>query len=171
MEGDIPELYFTPTAAELKAVQSSLAARTQSLANAPLRTQAMRDADQKAREARWPTVRLELPLRVSLRLICSIHQTKIRVRFSDRSQLEKTFPSTHKIRSVYAFVRGLLREDVKSVKFVLCELFPPVSKHHTEWLSSCQTKRRQNGNSRSPILKCGISISHSYNLRLRRCYI
>lgn len=43
------------------------------------------------------------------------------MRFSDRSQLEKTFSSTDKIRSVYAFVRGTLREDVKSVKFVLCK--------------------------------------------------
>lgn len=48
-------------------------------------------------------------------------QTTIRIRFTDRTQLEKTFPSTDKIRSVYAFVRNLLREDVKPIKFVLCE--------------------------------------------------
>ena len=36
--------------------------------------------------------------------------------------LEKTFPSTDKIKSVYAFVRNSLREDVKPIKFVLCEL-------------------------------------------------
>lgn len=47
-------------------------------------------------------------------------QTTIRVRFSDRTQLEKAFPSTSKIRAVYAFVRGSLREDVKPIKFVLC---------------------------------------------------
>ncbi|PSR88744.1 hypothetical protein PHLCEN_2v5095 [Hermanssonia centrifuga] len=68
MKGDIPELYFTPTAAELKAVQSSLAARTQSLANAPLRTQAMRDADQKAREARWPTLPDQTPPKRELKV-------------------------------------------------------------------------------------------------------
>lgn len=47
-------------------------------------------------------------------------QTTIRVKFSDRSQLEKTFQSTDKIKSVYAFVRNSLREDVQSIKFVLC---------------------------------------------------
>lgn len=47
-------------------------------------------------------------------------QTTIRIRFTDRTQLEKVFPSTDKIRSVYAFVRGLLREDVKAIKFILC---------------------------------------------------
>lgn len=44
----------------------------------------------------------------------------IRVKFSDRTQLERTFPSADRIRSVYAFVRILLREDVKPIKFVLC---------------------------------------------------
>jgi hypothetical protein len=47
-------------------------------------------------------------------------QTTIRVRFSDRTQLEKMFPSTDKIRSVYAFVRSSLRDDVRSIKFILC---------------------------------------------------
>ena len=47
-------------------------------------------------------------------------QTTIRVRFSDRTQLEKKFPSTDKIRSVYSFVRSSLRDDVKPIKFILC---------------------------------------------------
>ncbi|KAJ7109045.1 hypothetical protein C8R43DRAFT_1113919 [Mycena crocata] len=54
--------------------------------------------------------------------------TTIRIRFTDRTQLEKVFPSTSKIRAVYAFVQGVLREDVQGVlredvqpvKFVLC---------------------------------------------------
>ena len=54
----------------------------------------------------------------------TVSQTTIRVRFSDRTQLEKAFPSTSKIRAVYAFVRGSLREDVKPIKFVLCESAP-----------------------------------------------
>ena len=36
--------------------QDSLSARTQALTNAPLRTQAMRDAETKARLAKYPTV-------------------------------------------------------------------------------------------------------------------
>ena len=47
-------------------------------------------------------------------------KTTIRVRFADRTQLEKAFPSSSKIRAVYAFVRDSLREDVKPIKFVLC---------------------------------------------------
>ncbi|OCH94883.1 hypothetical protein OBBRIDRAFT_884435 [Obba rivulosa] len=102
---ELPDSYFTPTAAELRAQQASLSARTDALTNAPWRTRAMRDAEDKAKRARWP-------------------QTTIRVKFSDRSQLEKTFPSTDKIRAVYAFVRGSLRDDVKPVKFVLYQTPP-----------------------------------------------
>jgi len=49
--------------------------------------------------------------------------TTIRVKFSDRTQLERVFPSKDKIRSVYAFVRSCLREDVKPIKFILYQ--PP----------------------------------------------
>ncbi|KAK0204595.1 hypothetical protein DFS33DRAFT_1382497 [Desarmillaria ectypa] len=100
----LPDEYFTPTAADLKAAQSQLAARTQELTNAPLRLKAVREAEEKAKRDRWPN-------------------TTIRIRFTDRTQLEKVFPSTDKIRSVYAFVRGLLREDVKPIKFILYQ--PP----------------------------------------------
>ncbi|KAF9024899.1 hypothetical protein BDZ89DRAFT_1068679 [Hymenopellis radicata] len=100
----LPDEYFTPTAADLKAAQTQLAARTQALTNAPLKLKATREAEEKAKQDRWPT-------------------TTIRIRFTDRTQLEKTFPSTNKIRTVYAFVRELLREDVKPIKFVLYQ--PP----------------------------------------------
>lgn len=55
-----------------------------------------------------------------LLMVLEYVQTTIRVRFSDRTQLEKTFPSSDKIRSVYAFVRSALRDDVKPTKFILC---------------------------------------------------
>jgi hypothetical protein len=50
----------------------------------------------------------------------TLTQTTIRIRFSDRTLLEKVFPSNSKIRSVYAFVRASLHPDVQAVKFVLC---------------------------------------------------
>jgi len=100
----LPDDYFTPTAADLKLAQSTLTARTQALADAPLQLRGVRDAADKAKRDRWPN-------------------TTIRIRFTDRTQLEKVFPSTSKIRAVYAFVRGSLREDVKPVKFVLYQ--PP----------------------------------------------
>ena len=78
----------------------------------------MRDADEKTRRAKYPTVSL-LWSRPTFPHRQPFLQTTIRIKFSDRSQLEKTFPSTDKIRAVYAFVRDSLREDVRSIKFVL----------------------------------------------------
>ncbi|KAI9570655.1 hypothetical protein HD554DRAFT_2170248 [Boletus coccyginus] len=101
---ELPESFFTPTAADLKAAQATLTARTQAMANAPLQLRATRDATERAKRDRWPN-------------------TTIRVRFSDRTQLEKTFSSSDKIRSVYAFVRSSLRDDVKPIKFILYQ--PP----------------------------------------------
>ncbi|KAF8170112.1 hypothetical protein BJ912DRAFT_1085283 [Pholiota molesta] len=101
---NLPDDYFTPTAADLRAAQSTLAARMQALVNAPLQLRAVREAEAKAKRDRWP-------------------QTSIRIKFTDRTQLEKVFPSTNKIRSVYAFVRSCLREDVKPIKFILYQ--PP----------------------------------------------
>ncbi|KAI8969855.1 hypothetical protein BD414DRAFT_502364 [Trametes punicea] len=102
---ELPDHYFDVTAADVRAQQAMLTARRDALHNAPLRTAAMREAEDRKRRARWP-------------------QTTIRVKFADRSALEKTFPSTDKIKSVYAFVRGSLREDVKPIKFVLYQSPP-----------------------------------------------
>ncbi|KAJ6530335.1 hypothetical protein B0H10DRAFT_1862007, partial [Mycena sp. CBHHK59/15] len=96
--------YFTPTAADLKLAQRGLTARTQALIDAPLQLRSVREAEEKAKRDRWPN-------------------TTIRIRFTDRTQLEKVFASNSKIRAVYAFVRGSLREDVKPIKFILYQ--PP----------------------------------------------
>ncbi|KAG6880300.1 hypothetical protein C0992_000077 [Termitomyces sp. T32_za158] len=101
----LPDEYFDPTSADLKAAQSTLAARTQALVNAPLELRSVREAREQAKRDRWPN-------------------TTIRIRFTDRTQLERTFPSTDKIRSVYAFVRNSLREDVKPIKFILYQSPP-----------------------------------------------
>jgi tether containing UBX domain for GLUT4 len=102
---ELPDSYFTPSLADLKAAQATLSARTRSLVDAPLQVRAQREAAEKSKRDRWPN-------------------TTIRVRFSDRTQLEKIFPSTDKIRSVYAFVRSSLRDDVKSIKFILYQSPP-----------------------------------------------
>ncbi|KAA1467389.1 hypothetical protein DENSPDRAFT_832426 [Dentipellis sp. KUC8613] len=101
---ELPDDYFTPSTADLKAAQAALSARTQALTNAPFQTRAVRENAEKAKRERWP-------------------ETTIRIRFTDRTQLEKTLPSSDKIRSVYAFVRNALREDAKPTKFVLYQ--PP----------------------------------------------
>ncbi|KAF8656874.1 hypothetical protein AX16_002420 [Volvariella volvacea WC 439] len=101
----LPDEYYNPTPADLKDAQATLEARTKALVDAPLLLRSVREANEKAKRDRWPN-------------------TTIRVRFPDRSQLEKTFPSTNKIRSVYAFVRSCLREDVKPIKFILYQTPP-----------------------------------------------
>ncbi|KAG6832948.1 hypothetical protein H0H92_004832 [Tricholoma furcatifolium] len=101
----LPDDYFKPTAADLKAAQDTLTARVHALTDAPLELRATREAREKAKRDRWPN-------------------TTIRIRFTDRTQLERTFPSTDKIRSVYAFVRNSLRDDVKPIKFILYQSPP-----------------------------------------------
>ena len=86
--------------------------------NAPFRTREMKEAAEKAKAEKYPTVSSPLPAQWLLSHDSS--KATIRVKFSDRTQLERVFPSTNKIRSVYAFVRSLLHEDVKPIKFVLC---------------------------------------------------
>ncbi|KAJ2918443.1 hypothetical protein MD484_g1914, partial [Candolleomyces efflorescens] len=97
--------YFTPTTADLRQAQATLSARTNALVNAPLQLKATREAAEKSKRDRWP-------------------ETRIRVKFPDQTQLEKKFPSTDKIRSVYAFVRACLRDDVKPIKFILYQTPP-----------------------------------------------
>ncbi|TBU52524.1 hypothetical protein BD310DRAFT_940046 [Dichomitus squalens] len=101
----LPDNYFDTTVADVAAQQASLTARSNALQNAPLKTAAIREAEDKKRKARWP-------------------QTTIRVRFPDRTALEKVFSSSENIKSVYAFVRSCLREDVKPIKFVLYQSPP-----------------------------------------------
>jgi len=103
---DLPDDYFTPTLADLRERQAQLHARTTTLSDAPLLTRAQREQQTKAKQDRWPN-------------------TTIRVRFPDLTQLEKVFPSSSKMRAVYAFVRDSLREDVKPIKFILSSNPPP----------------------------------------------
>lgn len=93
-----------PTAAEIVAAYQAQTRRAENLRNAPLLTQEMRDRQQKEKYQKWP-------------------QCTIRIRFHNQMQLEKTFPSTNKIKSVYAFVRDCLNDETKSIKFVLYQ--PP----------------------------------------------
>ncbi|TDL26324.1 hypothetical protein BD410DRAFT_895719 [Rickenella mellea] len=102
---ELPPNFLDPTAADLRAAQDSLSARARSLNERPLMTQKLRDEKETNRRNRWPTV-------------------TIRVRFASRMQLEKVFPSNDHIKSVYRFVRGCLRVDVRAHKFVLYQTPP-----------------------------------------------
>ncbi|CCA68889.1 hypothetical protein PIIN_02749 [Serendipita indica DSM 11827] len=102
---NLPDSYFEPTTGEIMALQQSRTAARERLVDAPLRTAMIREREEKQKESKYPT-------------------TTIRVKFPDQTQLERVFPSTDKIRSVYAFVRNSLREDVKPIKFVLYQTPP-----------------------------------------------
>ncbi|CDO77181.1 hypothetical protein BN946_scf184705.g6 [Trametes cinnabarina] len=58
---DLPDHFFDLTPADVRAQQAMLAARRDALHNAPLRTAAMREAEDKKRRARWPHVRSRPP--------------------------------------------------------------------------------------------------------------
>lgn len=103
--GELSESFFTPTAHEIKVAQATLTSRTQALNNAPLQLRATREAAEKAKRDRWPN-------------------TTIRIRFSDRTQLEKVFLSSERIQSVYTFVCTSLRDDLKSSNFILYQSPP-----------------------------------------------
>ncbi|CAE7184614.1 unnamed protein product [Rhizoctonia solani] len=93
-----------PTAAEIVAAYQAQARRSENLRNAPLLTQEIRNRQERDKYKKWPN--------------CII-----RIRFHNQMQLEKSFPSTNKIKSIYAFVRDCLNEETKSIKFVLYQ--PP----------------------------------------------
>lgn len=81
VQADLPESYFTPTTSDLTIAQSALARRTAALAHRPLQVSAQREEDarakEKAKSERWP-------------------KTVIRVRFSDRTIVQKEFGSGEK---------------------------------------------------------------------------
>ncbi|KAH8117752.1 hypothetical protein DFH11DRAFT_856240 [Phellopilus nigrolimitatus] len=97
---NLPSEFFDPTSADLKSAQATLSARAKTLQEAPLLTEKLRNEKDQARRGRWPTA-------------------TVRIKFADRSLLEKSFPSTDQIKSVYMFTRACLREDVRVHKFVL----------------------------------------------------
>ena len=53
----LPDSFYEPSSADLKEAQSMLHARTEALQNRPLKTQEMREKEEKKKENRWPTVR------------------------------------------------------------------------------------------------------------------
>ncbi|GAA5916202.1 uncharacterized protein JCM6883_000688 [Sporobolomyces salmoneus] len=106
---DLPESYFTPTAVELQQAFAGQVKKRKELVDKPLLTQKLREREeaQKNRQkaSKWP-------------------QTRVRVRFGDRSQLEGIFPSTDKLIHLYEFVKLALREDLRETPFLLYQSPP-----------------------------------------------
>ncbi|KAK4683788.1 hypothetical protein P7C73_g6440, partial [Tremellales sp. Uapishka_1] len=109
---EIDEAFFEPSLSDVQAHHASVVSRSHRLNDAPLLTSKHRDEEKekldKKKEAKWPT-------------------TTIRIKFSDSTQIESTFPSTSAIQPVYAFVRSTLNEGSSSKPFVLYQ--PPRSQY------------------------------------------
>ncbi|KAL7417173.1 hypothetical protein BDY24DRAFT_376943 [Mrakia frigida] len=100
---DLPDSAFDPTPSEVGAAYAAATGRVQ--ANQVLRTSAMRAKDEGVKvKPSWPN-------------------TKIRIKFSDRTQIERSFPSSTPLSSVYDFVRSSLSETSKEEGFMLYQ--PP----------------------------------------------
>jgi len=102
---DISPDFFELTAADVRMAQNSLSAQATAYRDAPLLTESVRSRRHQERRDKWPT-------------------TLIRIKFADRSLLEKSFPSSDRIKAIYAFVRSCLQEDIRSHKFILFDAPP-----------------------------------------------
>ncbi|KAI8865809.1 hypothetical protein GQ42DRAFT_151457 [Ramicandelaber brevisporus] len=94
---EVPDSFFELTPAEAKQLMAANARAAAAATDAPLKTQAMRDAELREKQNKHPT-------------------TVIRVRFPDRLQLQFTLRSTDTIQALYDVVRVALRSDVGKFK-------------------------------------------------------
>lgn len=53
---DLPEEYFQPTAAEITSAYAAQTRAREALSNGPLKTQAIREREERARISKWPNV-------------------------------------------------------------------------------------------------------------------
>lgn len=104
----LPDSYFSPTPSELQTAFAGQVRKREQLVDRPLLTKALREREEggkmEERRKRWP-------------------ETRIRIRFADRSLLEGTLKSTDLLGAVYEMVKAALHEDVRAKPFVLCQSF------------------------------------------------
>ncbi|KEI37164.1 uncharacterized protein L969DRAFT_90235 [Mixia osmundae IAM 14324] len=107
-QDDLPDSYFVPTAAEAQRAHAGQVRQRERLTGGPLLTKKLRD-QQAQREAaskrRWT-------------------QTKIRIRFGDRTQIETTLSASATLKEVYDFTRSSLSDVNRSEPFYLYQTPP-----------------------------------------------
>ncbi|KAL1408721.1 hypothetical protein Q8F55_005534 [Vanrija albida] len=105
---ELDDAFFEHSISDVQALHASVTGQSSRLNNAPLLTNKHRDADRAAREQKkadkWPTA-------------------TIRVKFSDGTQIQSTFPSTSPIQPVYDFIRLSLSPAALEKTFTLYQ--PP----------------------------------------------
>lgn len=104
----LTDSYFSPTPSELQTAFAGQVAKREQLVDRPLLTRALREKEagtkMEEKRKRWP-------------------ETRIRIRFADRSLVECAMKSTDLLGAVYEMVKATLREDVRGKPFLLCEYF------------------------------------------------
>ncbi|KAK4053998.1 hypothetical protein OIO90_003643 [Microbotryomycetes sp. JL221] len=105
----LPDSYFQPTSTELQQAFASQVERTRQLTDGPLLTSKLRQQQHelktKQNATKWP-------------------HTRIRIKFSDQSQLEGMFASTDKLVHIYEFVRLAIHEQHRHKPFLLYQTPP-----------------------------------------------
>lgn len=96
---ELPEDFYSPTTADVKASHESLNSLTKALEEAPLMTTKMRNAQQAEKMSRFRKV-------------------LIRIRFPDRVSLQGTFAPKDEVREIAKFVKAALR-DPANVRYHL----------------------------------------------------
>ncbi|KAL8286656.1 hypothetical protein RQP46_004184 [Phenoliferia psychrophenolica] len=105
----LPDSYFSPTPSELQTAFAGQVRKREELVDRPLLTKAYRDKEaggkMEEKRKRWP-------------------ETRIRIRFADRSLLEGVLKSTDLLGAVYEMVKVALHEDVRAKPFILYQTPP-----------------------------------------------
>ncbi|CAG8474650.1 325_t:CDS:2 [Paraglomus occultum] len=91
---ELPDSFYELTPTELKYLIAMQKAKNTALENAVLKTKAVREQEEVARERKYP-------------------KTLIRIRFPDRTQLEGSFLSKEPVEELYKFVREAVRTPAR----------------------------------------------------------
>ncbi|OZJ02565.1 hypothetical protein BZG36_04338 [Bifiguratus adelaidae] len=102
---DLPDTFFKPSGQELKAALDAQTKARMALENTPLKTQAIRDAEEKEKMNRNPKAR-------------------IRVKLPDGYSLQAEFASSEPTSELFEYIRSLLRTPDRSFSLLL----PPRTK-------------------------------------------
>lgn len=118
---DLPDSAYDLTPGEAQSVLAGIAKRAKD--DSVLRTSKMRERDTQP-VRRWDEVHAPAAgTGLGPELIQQprfVWQTKIRIKFADRTLIQQTFQSTAPLKDVYAFVRASLAPHQAEAEFTLC---------------------------------------------------
>nr|XP_018261360.1 uncharacterized protein I303_05798 [Kwoniella dejecticola CBS 10117]OBR83518.1 hypothetical protein I303_05798 [Kwoniella dejecticola CBS 10117] len=132
---ELDDTFFEPTLFDVQSHHSSVLSRNKRLNEAPLLTAKHRDAEKAEKErlkkGKWPN-------------------TTIRIKFSDGTIIQNTFPSDSPIQPVYGFIRLALRDEVLSRPFILYQ--PPRTKYPEHPIPPSTSTKPKPAYAKTPII-------------------